>query len=403
MSVVVRGKRYKMEKGRLALMGLGIENINEIEGLYDLTGLLELDLGQNNIIRLGLVKEIPTLQKVDLSNNKLTVLNGLEMWGNLVEVNAEQNRLENIDVLEKLPRLQKVLLAGNPVVSPVVAGPNGKDQPEPELQVLLTGIDAIPWNKYHFFIHQGKRSDVRGYLQDLISPNARIMENAFQTLTDYTFDPDPDTIADGTLQVLPFLLNLFESPRYPEKARLLAMFALYISAGKCEGPEGGVNLKRVREIFCTRFHQFLPYLQQPGANSTLAILLQCEDKKEELISAIRNAIVHENDRVTIASYVVGLITLGAKGIDTLYSDLKRKKQGNLARLVIAAKWSHLTDTPPPPEIIQLLRKAYLSEEKTEDSFARISIILRECPDFGSIEIELSKWDPEWLQGQSKNR
>jgi len=101
MTVQIKGKVYKTKskKGMISLdlSKKGIEDIGDIIGL----------------------ERLINLQKLDLSNNKITEIKGLENLENLRVLNLKNNNIKEISGLSKLKRLKEILLDGNPVYKTV--------------------------------------------------------------------------------------------------------------------------------------------------------------------------------------------------------------------------------------------------------------------------------------------
>ena len=140
MSVVYKGKTYNVEtnkKGQLTLnlWGLGILDIFEIEGLYNLnnlevlllfhnkiteikgldslSNLQELDLSGNNIKEIKGLENLINLRVLKIINNQIDEIKGLERNTNLLELNLRKNRITEIKGLDSIKSLEKLDLNSN--------------------------------------------------------------------------------------------------------------------------------------------------------------------------------------------------------------------------------------------------------------------------------------------------
>jgi Leucine-rich repeat (LRR) protein len=102
---------------QLTRLGLGGNQLTEVEGLEKLTKLAWLYLNPNQLTDVkGLVK-LTQLTFLNLSENQLTDVTGLEKLTNLQELYLNDNQLSNVKGLEKLTQLWKLNLYNNPALT----------------------------------------------------------------------------------------------------------------------------------------------------------------------------------------------------------------------------------------------------------------------------------------------
>jgi len=74
--------------------------IDDLSGIENLTGLVDLDLSDNKINDIGELNGLVKLINLDLSKNKIEDVIGLKGLVNLVELNLENNKISEDDVSE---------------------------------------------------------------------------------------------------------------------------------------------------------------------------------------------------------------------------------------------------------------------------------------------------------------
>ena len=113
--VTFRNKIYKVKNGALSLKDKGIDDIAEIGGLTEISGLRLLDLSYNNITEIKDLENFRDLISLDLSNNKITQIKGLETLQNLRFLKLSNNYLREIEGLETLTNLMTLYLDKNSI------------------------------------------------------------------------------------------------------------------------------------------------------------------------------------------------------------------------------------------------------------------------------------------------
>lgn len=91
--VTLRGKKYKVKKGKLEIRLKKFKAISSIQGLDNLTNL----------------------QKLILDHNKIQEIHGLENLVNLKVLDLRFNEITEVKGLEHLINLKKIYLKGNPI------------------------------------------------------------------------------------------------------------------------------------------------------------------------------------------------------------------------------------------------------------------------------------------------
>lgn len=128
-------------------LGLSTNAIEKIgPGLKDLKNLKILSLGRNNIRKLEQL-DIPQLEQLWISYNKIDKLSGLDKLKNLKVLYMSNNAISSWAEIERLsnqcPDLHDVLFIGNPIQS------NNSDDVEYRLNVLMrlpkvNKLDGVP-------------------------------------------------------------------------------------------------------------------------------------------------------------------------------------------------------------------------------------------------------------------
>lgn len=160
----------------LTRLNLSDNNIGSLDGLKLLNGLISLDVSQNNIIgEINFAEfDFPNLQELNLAENKILVVSGLENLPNLRVLNLNENDLSTISCGAKHVHLKKLLLKFNRL----------KDldlSPYPFLRVLrIDGniLEEIPQlNKLKFL------QEVSAKCQDSSSVAMEIISDATDVIT----------------------------------------------------------------------------------------------------------------------------------------------------------------------------------------------------------------------------
>lgn len=128
-------------------LGLSTNAIEKIgPGLKELKNLKRLSLGRNAIRKLEQL-DIPQLEELWISYNKIDKLSGLDKLKNLKVLYMSNNQISNWTEIERLanqcPELQDVLFIGNPIFT---NAPSEQDYRYMMLQRLpkVTKLDGTP-------------------------------------------------------------------------------------------------------------------------------------------------------------------------------------------------------------------------------------------------------------------
>ena len=96
-------------------MNLSNNRITEINGLENLKNLEYLNLKNNQITEINGLKNLKNLGSLNLENNQITEINGLENLKNLGSLNLENNQITEINGLENLKNLEYLNLKNNQI------------------------------------------------------------------------------------------------------------------------------------------------------------------------------------------------------------------------------------------------------------------------------------------------
>ena len=103
---------------RLKVLSMRNNDLTYVSGLETLSALVELDVGENRLTRLGEgLENLVNLRKLGVAQNQITTLDGLEPLQALDELDARDNAIERVrevEFLERLPLFSSLLLQGNP-------------------------------------------------------------------------------------------------------------------------------------------------------------------------------------------------------------------------------------------------------------------------------------------------
>jgi hypothetical protein len=96
-------------------LDLSAWDLHDLEGIEYCRGLTGLNLAQNNIDNVFLLKDLIKLETLDLADNDLEDADSLGGLVNLRELDLSGNEIDDVAFLGRLPRLRYVDLTGNPV------------------------------------------------------------------------------------------------------------------------------------------------------------------------------------------------------------------------------------------------------------------------------------------------
>jgi len=113
--VTVEGIKYAVDDSTLDLSGIGITDIDEIDGLSELTNLQVLLLENNQIEEINGLEHLTNLQKLNLSKNHIKEIKGLENLTKLYYLELSDNQIEEIKELKYLINLRILYLHRNQI------------------------------------------------------------------------------------------------------------------------------------------------------------------------------------------------------------------------------------------------------------------------------------------------
>lgn len=109
--VIVYDTNYDVLNGRLSLSKIGINKLNDIEGLFNLNSLTHLDLSYNNLKNIDDIQLLTSLEYLNLSYNKITEFMSLESLENLkvIRLNGNNGSIKKVPNLKSLHKNLKVV------------------------------------------------------------------------------------------------------------------------------------------------------------------------------------------------------------------------------------------------------------------------------------------------------
>jgi len=111
--VSYKGKKYFVVKGELKINDQGIKDLNDIEGLRELTELEVLDLYNNEITEIKGFEKLIHLKSLLLSANNISKIENLDNLKNLESLLLSANNISKIENLDNLEKLWSLSLGDN--------------------------------------------------------------------------------------------------------------------------------------------------------------------------------------------------------------------------------------------------------------------------------------------------
>ncbi len=111
------GARALLREGRVIVLRVAntaLEHMTAVAGLPDLE---ELDLSENRLVRITGLEQAARLRRLTLRGNRLDDLSGLAGCRGLVALDVVGNRLAGLQTLPELPALENIYLDENPLGS----------------------------------------------------------------------------------------------------------------------------------------------------------------------------------------------------------------------------------------------------------------------------------------------
>ncbi len=113
--ITYKEKKYFVVKGELKINDQGIKDINNIEGLRELTELEVLDISNNEITEINGLEELVHLKTLLLSSNKISKIEKLDNLQNLESLLISANNISRIENLDNLEKLRSLFLRDNKI------------------------------------------------------------------------------------------------------------------------------------------------------------------------------------------------------------------------------------------------------------------------------------------------
>ena len=115
-NITLSEKHYRLnENNQIIFLDLSDNNISNIEILKDFKSLIELDLTDNAISNIEVLKELESLKKLELGFNLISNIEVLKELKSLIELGLWANQISNIEVLKELKLLKELFLSGNKI------------------------------------------------------------------------------------------------------------------------------------------------------------------------------------------------------------------------------------------------------------------------------------------------
>ncbi|AND79767.1 pneumococcal-type histidine triad protein [Streptococcus pantholopis] len=97
----------------IEILGIGFTPIKDVRPLYQFKKLKHLWMTQTGISNYDFLKNLPTLEGIDISQNNVSDLSFLKQYPQLKSVSAAGNHINDISVLAELPHLESLNLDYN--------------------------------------------------------------------------------------------------------------------------------------------------------------------------------------------------------------------------------------------------------------------------------------------------
>lgn len=160
-----------MKEQQLNLRDQNIENIKQIEDLGNrYKNIQELDLSNNNIKDLDGIENFTNLRILNMNNNKIRSIKNLEKLKELQHLSFRNNYISEIQSLKGLTKLEHLDLSGNTKISKI---PNFMNEMESLIVLKLANcsikefseeVSSFFWDEQNYRYYSGySQDDVRYY------------------------------------------------------------------------------------------------------------------------------------------------------------------------------------------------------------------------------------------------
>ena len=315
-SVIFKGIKYPLIDGELNLIAKGIIDINEIEGIKNLTNLKILNLNNNEISEIKNLENLTELRILKFNKNKLTEIKGLEILSKLEVLSLHNNNIEEINGLENLINLKELDLSEN-FISEII-GLNSLNK----LEVLNLGynqIDEIKNLEYcvnlkELWFEENQISEVKGLdnLTDLISLNIafnnilestgleKLIKLKILNLESNNIKKIKGIRNQISLDILNLNGNQIE--KIEDLNELKKLKELYLSENKIRRIEGLDNLINLERLILSS--NYIKKIEGLDNFSNLKTLSLCENEIEKIeslnkINTLESLLISDNEILEI--------------------------------------------------------------------------------------------------------
>ncbi len=103
---------------KLGTVNLAWNKLDSLEGFPPMRRLVMLFLNGNGLVKLGVDATLPSVRRLDLSDNNLGALKGIGNFPAVFHVNVRNNYLKNTREVDTMPHLREFLASSNQIDSP---------------------------------------------------------------------------------------------------------------------------------------------------------------------------------------------------------------------------------------------------------------------------------------------
>ncbi|MBN1802155.1 MAG: leucine-rich repeat protein [Candidatus Lokiarchaeota archaeon] len=117
--VEYKGKSYPVHKPfhffQLSVNGVDLKSISDLEGFDQCENIGDLDLSDNQLKEIKGLENLIKLKRLNLSNNNITEIEGIQHLSDLLHLDLSNNKIKKITNLENCKKLEHLDLSGNDI------------------------------------------------------------------------------------------------------------------------------------------------------------------------------------------------------------------------------------------------------------------------------------------------